>query len=158
MIVTDPLIFTVYLSWSGALCLYSVLKIIWYPLTFVTRPNHMMLYMYLDTYSERTEWQKIVYDQTKHYIKFLFLISLSLSLSFCVLVFNILVNVGVVLTYPILISIGTLLSVPGNAGAWVCAVRHISQYMMKFHLKYMYLPSCTLLHFLKVYRTNQSTI
>ena len=31
-------------------------------------------------------------------------------------VFNILVNVGVVLTYPILISIGTLLSVPGNAG------------------------------------------
>lgn len=31
-------------------------------------------------------------------------------------VFNILVHVGVVLTYPILISIGTLLSVPGNAG------------------------------------------
>lgn len=31
-------------------------------------------------------------------------------------VFNILVNVGVVLTYPILISIGTVLSVPGNAG------------------------------------------
>ena len=30
--------------------------------------------------------------------------------------FNILVNVGVVLTYPILISIGTVLSVPGNAG------------------------------------------
>uniref|UniRef100_I3MG90 Solute carrier family 35 member F4 n=1 Tax=Ictidomys tridecemlineatus TaxID=43179 RepID=I3MG90_ICTTR len=29
--------------------------------------------------------------------------------------FNILVNVGVVLTYPILISIGTVLSVPGNA-------------------------------------------
>jgi len=32
------------------------------------------------------------------------------------LAFNILVNVGVVLTYPILISIGTVLSVPGNAG------------------------------------------
>jgi hypothetical protein len=32
--------------------------------------------------------------------------------------FNILVNVGVVLTYPILISIGTVLSVPGNAGNW----------------------------------------
>uniref|UniRef100_A0A4W3GDP3 Solute carrier family 35 member F4 n=1 Tax=Callorhinchus milii TaxID=7868 RepID=A0A4W3GDP3_CALMI len=31
------------------------------------------------------------------------------------LAFNILVNVGVVITYPILISIGTLLSVPGNA-------------------------------------------
>lgn len=36
-------------------------------------------------------------------------------LCFC-LAFNILVNVGVVLTYPILISIGTVLSVPGNAG------------------------------------------
>jgi solute carrier family 35 protein F3/4 len=35
-------------------------------------------------------------------------------------VFNILVNVGVVLTYPILISIGTLLSVPGNAGMCLC--------------------------------------
>lgn len=34
-------------------------------------------------------------------------------------VFNILVHVGVVLTYPILISIGTLLSVPGNAGTGV---------------------------------------
>ncbi|XP_028677292.2 solute carrier family 35 member F4 isoform X1 [Erpetoichthys calabaricus] len=31
------------------------------------------------------------------------------------LAFNILVNVGVVITYPILISIGTILSVPGNA-------------------------------------------
>ncbi|TNN56876.1 Solute carrier family 35 member F4 [Liparis tanakae] len=31
------------------------------------------------------------------------------------MLFNILVHVGVVLTYPILISIGTLLSVPGNA-------------------------------------------
>ncbi|MEQ2182516.1 hypothetical protein GOODEAATRI_023157, partial [Goodea atripinnis] len=38
-----------------------------------------------------------------------------LTLSMCFLVFNILVHVGVVLTYPILISIGTLLSVPGNA-------------------------------------------
>lgn len=36
-------------------------------------------------------------------------------------VFNILVHVGVVLTYPILISIGTLLSVPGNAGMLVQA-------------------------------------
>lgn len=35
-------------------------------------------------------------------------------------VFNILVHVGVVLTYPILISIGTLLSVPGNAGGLFC--------------------------------------
>lgn len=39
----------------------------------------------------------------------------------CLPVFNILVNVGVVLTYPILISIGTLLSVPGNAGKCRCA-------------------------------------
>lgn len=154
MIVTDPLIFTVYLSWSGALCLYSVLKIIWYPLTFVTRPNHMMLSMYLLNEGWMTKdsiWpNKVLHKVLVSYF--------SLSLCFCVLVFNILVNVGVVLTYPILISIGTLLSVPGNAGAWVCAVRHISQYMMKFHLKYMYLPSCTLLQFLKVYRTNQSTI
>lgn len=35
---------------------------------------------------------------------------------FSFIAFNILVNVGVVLTYPILISIGTVLSVPGNAG------------------------------------------
>ncbi|XP_032530335.1 solute carrier family 35 member F4-like [Chiroxiphia lanceolata] len=40
--------------------------------------------------------------------------------------FNILVNFGVVLTYPILISIGTVLSVPGNAGttAAVDLVKH----------------------------------
>lgn len=37
------------------------------------------------------------------------------------LAFNILVNVGVVLTYPILISIGTVLSVPGNAGTSAAA-------------------------------------
>ena len=36
--------------------------------------------------------------------------------------FNILVNVGVVLTYPILISIGTVLSVPGNAGTVLCSL------------------------------------
>lgn len=42
--------------------------------------------------------------------------SLFLTLVLSFTVFNILVHVGVVLTYPILISIGTLLSVPGNAG------------------------------------------
>uniref|UniRef100_A0A096LTH5 Solute carrier family 35 member F4 n=1 Tax=Poecilia formosa TaxID=48698 RepID=A0A096LTH5_POEFO len=40
------------------------------------------------------------------------------------LVFNILVHVGVVLTYPILISIGTLLSVPGNADLAVDVLKH----------------------------------
>lgn len=39
-------------------------------------------------------------------------------------VFNILVHVGVVLTYPILISIGTLLSVPGNAGKVFQSTHH----------------------------------
>lgn len=39
-----------------------------------------------------------------------------LSILLYFIAFNILVNVGVVLTYPILISIGTVLSVPGNAG------------------------------------------
>lgn len=43
-------------------------------------------------------------------------------------VFNILVHVGVVLTYPILISIGTLLSVPGNAGlVSYCKLQYATQ-------------------------------